>query len=42
MIAVRGSNPGISVVVDKGGHFTWDEGLNMSPGSWYDVLWNEG
>ena len=27
---VRGSNPGIFVVVEKGGHFTCDEGLEMS------------
>ena len=33
MIAVRGSNPSILVVVDKGGNFTWDEGLEMSLGS---------
>ena len=39
---VRASNLGIFVVVDKGGHFTWDEALEMPPGSWYDVLWNKG
>ena len=36
------NNPGIFVVVDKGWHFTWDEGLEMYPDIWYaDVLWNK-